>query len=661
MTNKLDYAVLSLYVYTVQDKEEENRPELPEGWDEPLELVKDDFLGFSYGIFRKTGTDEIAIVFTGSNQKLAADFATTNIPAGVGAGSHQLNKAALVYQQAREKYGDNIIFSGHSLGGGVASVMSVWFDKPGITFDQAPFQPSAISPYIVAEATAYLGVHGYFDSDLPKVFLEFNKRQANVVHHYLSGEILQSIRWDINSIQNNFGAGDEEIKINKEGASGIQLHAQQLLVAALLSKDFADATFYSDKFVSFIMNDKFYATDRTNSKEVDFLMKLVVSEQKNLGDGKLTHFANDLQKLGTDLAGLTAAAQDALLAQGIEWYYWQGSDYAGQEFFNQNGDVLQYTTAQGAGLEGAKNKANEYVVKWLYPIAAQNGLFGISGGYAQWSIVMGGTGSTLTAQDGNLSQFFMGSNGNDTLTGGSASDLMFAGAGNDTLNAGAGKDTLVGEAGEAGDDTLNGGTGNDTLVGGAGNDRYEFDGDWGMGTIIDSDGSGSIWIDGVKLGGNSTQIAPNFWRNEEQGLLYVLLGQSSTQMLLIRREGIPGEIAIKGWQAGQLGINLGSEAPEETDGKLYYGDEHAPVENGIYQWRETSRGADGHLIGGELAPNFNDVIYGSAQRDKIYGLGGNDALGGLDGDDEIHGGEGDDYIYSGHNLGAYQASSTHYQ
>ena len=64
-------------------------------------------------------------------------------------------------------------------------------------------------------------------------------------------------------------------------------------------------------------------------------------------NGMLTHFANDLGKIGTNLAGLNQQAQDPIITQGIEWYYWQGSDYSGKEFISVNNTVLQYTGARG--------------------------------------------------------------------------------------------------------------------------------------------------------------------------------------------------------------------------------------------------------------------------------------------------------------------------
>jgi Ca2+-binding RTX toxin-like protein len=76
---------------------------------------------------------------------------------------------------------------------------------------------------------------------------------------------------------------------------------------------------------------------------------------------------------------------------------------------------------------------------------------------------------------------FLGTDGNDALTGTTVDENIVGGLGNDTLNGGAGEDVLTGAAGndllngDAGDDFLRGGTGIDSLDGGAGNDRLEGD------------------------------------------------------------------------------------------------------------------------------------------------------------------------------------------
>ena len=173
MASTPDLALLALRAYSTPNaadgsNTELNRPAIPTGWIEK-EWYADDGTGFSYGVYQN-GT-EILISYAGTNEN--EDW-LTNIVNGIGLGSTQTTKAALAYLQA--KYGsnitlpigiygeqayqaallyqrvkadpvlsDNISFTGHSLSGGLASVMAVWFDRLVYGFAPAPFEKSADS------------------------------------------------------------------------------------------------------------------------------------------------------------------------------------------------------------------------------------------------------------------------------------------------------------------------------------------------------------------------------------------------------------------------------------------------------------------------------------------------------------------------------------
>jgi hypothetical protein len=279
-----------------------------------------------------------------------------------------------------------------------------------------------------------------------------------------------------------------------------------------------------------IMSGSFYSKEPDGSSERNFILDLIRSEQQNAGNGKLTHFTADLAKLGTNIGGLNRAAQDALIAQGIEWYYWKGTDYAGQEFITQTGSLLQYTTALGDHLQGAQNKALGYLNVWLDGYfeqgAVQNtGLARVRPSYVsydEWNVVAGSSASTATARDTSKSQIFVGQGGADTFTGGDQSDTLLAAGGADTLD---------------------GGAGSDRLYGGVGSDRYNFTGNFGNDIIQDSDGQGTIQIDGQTLGTAQGAGKRNVWVAEVGAGQYVGMSvyddQSSTtgKKLVITREG----------------------------------------------------------------------------------------------------------------------------
>lgn len=135
------YANLAWSVYNVNE-----RP-VPAGWgvlsitdiNGKETLVKSDpDSGFLADVF--SNGSEIVITFAGTNGD--NDFVDANIPLGVGASADQLNRAIDMYYAVKEEYGENIniSFAGHSLAGGLASIMGIWFDKDAHIYDPAPFK-----------------------------------------------------------------------------------------------------------------------------------------------------------------------------------------------------------------------------------------------------------------------------------------------------------------------------------------------------------------------------------------------------------------------------------------------------------------------------------------------------------------------------------------
>lgn len=74
--------------------------------------------------------------------------------------------------------------------------------------------------------------------------------------------------------------------------------------------------------------------------------------------------------------------------------------------------------------------------------------------------------------DGFVTKFVFGGDGNDLLTGAGRADTLRGGTGDDVLSGQGGKDTL---RGGAGDDLLTGGAGNDVLIGGGGKGVFVFE------------------------------------------------------------------------------------------------------------------------------------------------------------------------------------------
>lgn len=172
MATTQEYALLSLYVYNVK-REDFNRPDVPRGW-EPLEYHPDNLLGLSYGVFKRTATHEIVLAFAGTNGSVG-DY-QADLAAALGLPAWQVSNAAQIFEQTKEKYGANITLTGHSLGGGLASVMATWFNRPAVVFDQAPFQATAANPAMLAFARAQLLLLGYNDAAMDNAISDFASR-----------------------------------------------------------------------------------------------------------------------------------------------------------------------------------------------------------------------------------------------------------------------------------------------------------------------------------------------------------------------------------------------------------------------------------------------------------------------------------------------------
>ena len=87
-----------------------------------------------------------------------------------------------------------ISFTGHSLGGGLASLMAVYFNKSATTFDPAPFMLSALNQATLGYYQIALTAQGLSDPEFsaytPNPIALYQARQSQVEAHTIEGEIL---------------------------------------------------------------------------------------------------------------------------------------------------------------------------------------------------------------------------------------------------------------------------------------------------------------------------------------------------------------------------------------------------------------------------------------------------------------------------------------
>jgi hypothetical protein len=227
-----------------------NRVPVPLGWTE-LYWQPDTATGFSGGIYRNDQTGEVVVAYTGTNEQRFSDIAFANLPLVIGQPSPQLNLAVSLYRQAIKDFGANpanITFTGHSLGGGLAALMGMFFNKKAVVFDPAPFGLSATSTAVIESVSQLLKMIGVedpdfeacvirlFDSVSPNIMEIMRRRQA-IEGTYLTGEFLQYLR----AVSPAIAGLLPPTPVGSTQLGMFDLHNMTLLGAYKLSTQFAKA------------------------------------------------------------------------------------------------------------------------------------------------------------------------------------------------------------------------------------------------------------------------------------------------------------------------------------------------------------------------------------------------------------------------------------
>ena len=89
--------------------------------------------GFDADIYTD-GQGRYALAFRGTDQ--GKDWAT-NLGQGLGFETSQYNQAIALSRQAKVAFGEELVITGHSLGGGLAAVGAITADTPAVTFNAA--------------------------------------------------------------------------------------------------------------------------------------------------------------------------------------------------------------------------------------------------------------------------------------------------------------------------------------------------------------------------------------------------------------------------------------------------------------------------------------------------------------------------------------------
>ncbi|MGE0100534.1 MAG: hypothetical protein AB7S86_19510 [Hydrogenophaga sp.] len=201
----------------------------------------------------------------------------------------------LVLQRGRDP--SRIIFTGHGLGGGLASVMSVWFDQPSTVFAQVPLRAVALAPGDFARALNDIeSLLGSSDGAVKalKAFIRHpgevlaQRERLRVAHLYIRGEIYGLLRSPATAIRGTEHVIDIGIQpLTLERA--ITLHDMKLHAAMLYDPRMSRLCQESPDLVALLIGREDGSSDLIDS---------LLSDQHRVGLGK----ESALQRFVTGLA-----------------------------------------------------------------------------------------------------------------------------------------------------------------------------------------------------------------------------------------------------------------------------------------------------------------------------------------------------------------------
>jgi Ca2+-binding RTX toxin-like protein len=706
MATTIEYALMAGASYR-DTRADVNKFPILVSWNMVSRNPQDDATGFEAAAFGSGTTiansNEIVISYAGTDGDAGSVFSNADKQAdaalGLGLWSEQLGQAAAYYLEIKAANPNaSISFTGHSLGGGLASLMSVFFGEAAFTFDQAPFaaaviQAGRLESYLQTRFGSTMGtatlsgllapLHRYvlaaepYNANPPTEDTLWMRQKRvtnlNVQGEFLSVDLPYRLLDRLGS-QNN-------ISDNTNGVSSEDLHAQALLTAYLQSGDTPTSTasdhtlgqvsFKLTELLKMIFDKSLFAytTAKSNATDENFLEHLVRHQTGNVagvaanGDAMVTRFTSDLWKIAQD-NGLTLTNNfitKALTAFAMQMYY-EDTDNAKNAnktlFADVNGgggiqfdmaDVAaKFKTAFVAGkaldLDDAKGAVHiRNYIETAFTEGERTLIQSLLPVLRDWYVQAGADGMN-TADTLNSNAFLLGGAGNDGLVGGTGADLLI---------------------GNGGVDTLTGGQGNDILLGGKGNDTYRYTTGDGLDTILDVEGQNTLQIDGQALTGGAQYGDALVYRSSDGKHLYVQADANTLLIdgtILIQNYGtggsfnlnmtgagtdenpqttadITGDIKPDDTNAGQTGI----QAVRDAQGRLI--GTAQPYEDIL-----VGTAANEHILSGELADNIgsrggNDWIEAGAGRDYVNGEDGNDLIEGGQGRDILAGDGDDDRIY----------------
>lgn len=286
----IEYALMAGASYR-DTRPDVNKFPIPTEWMMVSRNPQDNATGFEAATFGNdsdlASSTEIVISYAGTYDNPLNPFTNPDLQADIGLatgfGSAQLLQAVEYYLAVRRQNSTaTITLTGHSLGGGLAALVGVFFQIPATTFDQAPFANSAqlpslsnplniLAPDVAAELKTSLLNDGYTEVELAPLtnFLLVRSASGGIPNSNLianlrvDGELLSNI-FPI-SAYDPIGISELPLLHGQTDASATDLHSQALLVAFLQSRQTAedgkalgDVTYKLTDLLEMMFDDSLY-------------------------------------------------------------------------------------------------------------------------------------------------------------------------------------------------------------------------------------------------------------------------------------------------------------------------------------------------------------------------------------------------------------------
>ena len=323
-----DYAVLSASAYR-GSRDDINQIEPSAAWSATPHPRQPS--GFEATVYSRPTSDpsrpEIVIAIAGSNE--GVDWlANVSLFSG-GVVPDQLYQAArLTARVTADNPTASISITGHSLGGGLAALLGVFFDVPAGTFNAAPFYQTASKSVAsllmqdLQEQGLPVGALSTFDSNVGTTESRYVRGESNVRAIHTQGEAVWT--WKLPPFAQSMWLGaqipENELKHGSD-LGAFDLHSVSL-AAALENSAFRHSAQKLPNLLPLLFDKNLYSFD-LRSPLKNLLDQLIQKEVATPDRGSLSQFSLDVAKVASvgGLAVSNGEVNKALLGFAMQYYY----------------------------------------------------------------------------------------------------------------------------------------------------------------------------------------------------------------------------------------------------------------------------------------------------------------------------------------------------